>query len=1103
MTSDIGGAVVRVADAMAAPLLAATTPEGLRRVLFAAGWEEFGDLDVAATVSALSGLKDAIGDAVEDPPEDLLMLGLLIARLAEPAATVAQAVAAAPDAPAEIITDVAEVLLTAVLARIRPALPILELLGVAEPADVPAYDAGGWRRRPMRRTRVSVEGLTALLRDPIARLRDLAAEPGALVAVAWPLVIDALEDLGVGATTADTDPAAPDAAELSRILVVDVLTRRPVPDYTRIAVAVTDEPGTGLTVTVALSPGLDLTWTRGGWRATVAIPGPQVVRFDKTGIAAEADMTRFTVGAGYASTSTPALRFGAEGGMNLTVNSASLDVRVMAGAAGADFAGSLALDGLALSVAATDGLLSTLLGGAAQVNGDLRVQVSARDGVTFVGSRAPRLVLSGKRSIGPVDLLDVAVELLLDGGPGVELTAGIAAKLGPLALRVDRMGVQLRVRAAGDPAVSLPITAGLRPPAGIGALISAGPVTGGGYLFLDFDAGQYAGVLQLQFKAIAITAIGLINTKLPGGRPGWSFLILVAVEFPGLPLGFGISLYGLGGIVGVNRSINTGEMRDAVRAGRLDSVLFPRDPVTNAAQVLGDLQRMFPTEVDRFTIGVMAKLGWGPGPLITVEAGVIVELPSPVKLVVLAKLRAVLPTADAALVQLRLDVAGIVDFGRGDISIDGALTGSRIGPFAIAGEMALRASWGATKHFTMAAGGFHPRFLVPEGFPVLRRISISLADAENPRLRLETYLALTAATVQLGAKLEVYAETEVLGQTISGSAMIGFDALVRFLPRFGFEVDLFGAITISLNAVPLLTAALELRLTGTAPWTATGVARVRIAFLPEVSVRVEATVGQPDSSVGLTVSIAERIIAELGRPAAIEALPVAGGSGAVVLSQPPEAARAAHPGARVVVRQRTAPFGAALSRLGGATPSDPGTYSLSVALSGTAASTTMVTDLFSPSQFGPENPESALGRPEFEAMTAGVALSDDRMAVAAAPVRMIDTTDDRVIGPAEDRVIGSTEDAPGPGLPAAVVVAWAQAEADRCAARPGAAERFCPAVRPQRLSVKPERWVVADPGSLVATGAAVPAMVADQAVARRGAAGPAVLAMPEHEAAIP
>ena len=50
---------------------------------------------------------------------------------------------------------------------------------------------------------------------------------------------------------------------------------------------------------------------------------------------------------------------------------------------------------------------------------------------------------------------------------------------------------------------------GFKAPSGVGLLIDAEIVTGGGYLFHDAASGQYAGVLQLDFKGITLQAIGL------------------------------------------------------------------------------------------------------------------------------------------------------------------------------------------------------------------------------------------------------------------------------------------------------------------------------------------------------------------------------------------------------------------------------------------------------------------------------------------------------------------------------------------------------------------------------------------------------------------
>jgi hypothetical protein len=66
----------------------------------------------------------------------------------------------------------------------------------------------------------------------------------------------------------------------------------------------------------------------------------------------------------------------------------------------------------------------------------------------------------------------------------------------------------------------------------------------------------------------------------------------------------------------------------------------------------------------------------------------------------------------------------------------------------------VRASWGRQPNFVLAVGGLNPRFPPPAGFPKLARLSLSLGDSDNPRLRFESYLALTSNTVQFGARLD-------------------------------------------------------------------------------------------------------------------------------------------------------------------------------------------------------------------------------------------------------------------------------------------------------------------------------------------------------------
>src|SRR5205814_1647943 len=117
----------------------------------------------------------------------------------------------------------------------------------------------------------------------------------------------------------------------------------------------------------------------------------------------------------------------------------------------------------------------------------------------------------------------------------------------------------------------------------------------------------------------------------------------------------------------------------------------------------------------QYVFGPMAMLGWGTPTLITIELALILELPSPVRLIILARLHAALPNADFAIVSINLDAVGVVDFDRSELSVDATLYDSRVGPFAITGDMAARLNWGDQPDFAMSLGGFHPSFTPPPG----------------------------------------------------------------------------------------------------------------------------------------------------------------------------------------------------------------------------------------------------------------------------------------------------------------------------------------------------------------------------------------------------
>ena len=150
---------------------------------------------------------------------------------------------------------------------------------------------------------------------------------------------------------------------------------------------------------------------------------------------------------------------------------------------------------------------------------------------------------------------------------------------------------------------------------------------------------------------------------MPDGSPGFSLLIVITAEFgSGIQLGFGFVLVGVGGLLGLNRTMNLQALMEGVRSGAVESVMFPRDVVANAPRIISDLRTLFPPQQGKFLIGPMVKLGWGTPPLLTASVGIIIEIPGNVAIVGVVKLA--LPAEEAAILVLQVNFAGAIEFDK-------------------------------------------------------------------------------------------------------------------------------------------------------------------------------------------------------------------------------------------------------------------------------------------------------------------------------------------------------------------------------------------------------------------------------------------------------
>lgn len=767
--------------------------------------------------------------------------------------------------------------------------------------------------------------------------------------------------------------------------------------------------------------------------------------------------------------------FGLTGGSRVEATKVQVGIGGGMAIKGGESSGSFAFDAqisggkVILDTSQSDGFLKKILPEKGLTfEFDLGIGWSTDRGFHLSGSAGLETTFSLNKTIGPfrLDTANLGVGV---SGEKLRLGAGLSggASLGPVAVSVDRLGFALALEFHSGNLGPVQLGGSFQPPSGLGIVIDAGPVTGGGFISFDFENGRYAGVLQLKLYSIGVTAIGLLDTKLPGGKPGFSFLIIIAVEFTPIQIGFGFTLNGVGGLAGINRTLVTKALQDGVRSGSLDNLLFPKDPVRRATQLISDLGKVFPPAEDRYVFGPMLKLGWG----IFVEAklGVVLEVPSPVRIALLGQLEAWFPEKKAAIVELHLDVLGLLDFGAKFFSLDASLHDSRVLVFSISGDMALRLYWGDQPSFALALGGFNPRFQPPPSFPVLRRLTIALGYGDNPRLALEAYFALTSNSFQFGAALSLYA---ALGP-LSVRGFIGFDALFIFSP-FSFIIDFAAGLEVNLGSLRLAAVHVRGTLSGPTPWHVIGEASISILFF-EISVHVEFTIGDEqtnelpsvDTWAPLKKAIETRESWSAVRPpAAFE----------VVKLAPPEGSAAPlliDPVGGATLRQKVLPFNQRFTKFQEARPGGADFYGLDeVGVGDEKVRPPLVQEHFAPGQLRDMTDAEKISGPQFVEMPAGFTIAGNavKRGTGVAAEIQYQTT---VLGAPDEEPARSTTPATMSGD---TLLLHAQVAQAGLGLRAAGLQKYAPAPgTPPQVELDEELFVIAHTRDLKRAGIAEPA----------------------------
>lgn len=635
---------------------------------------------------------------------------------------------------------------------------------------------------------------------------------------------------------------------------------------------------------------------------------------------------------------------------------------------------------------------------------DLRIIADTATGIGFGGGSGLHVAIPISRSLLGVFVAHfVEIEVVPSERRDLALlvTGTFGFRTGPFKAVVQRMGMLLDVAFESGNLGLADVDIAFAPPRGIGLTLDIGDLHGGGFIFHDPARHEYAGVLELAWGPLALKAVAIVTTELPGGEPGWSLLVVLFGEFEPQPIGFGFFLTGLGGLIGVQHGVDGEALRSGMRTGVLDSVLFPKDPVANAPRLLNQMRVVFPITPRALTVGPFVLLAYARPALMELRLGLVFQLDNVfrssnrdvelTRMVVVGQLlveippKEIRPTGSSPLVKILVDLVGDIDLQAGSVAIDARLRDSKLAGMTLTGSLVVRARWrGEDRTWLVAAGGFHPEFDdLPAGLPKQERLGLSLKKG-IATVKFECYLALTSNSFQFGAR--VFAQAKKWGFTVEG--WLGFDALFEFGPP-RFRVDIEAGVSLKKGSRTLMGVDLKLTVMGPGRWNLAGHAKFKVLFVSK-TLKFDESWGSDPALALVTVDGIAEIQRALSDPNQWSAALPTGGEMLVSLrgDARPAAGRVhAHPLGSLTGIQRVAPLNVDVDRIGGARPSGARRFAITevevAGVSGPDVGTRPVREHFPTGQFLDLSGDQRLSLPSFERYEAGVEIGADGVDVPA------------------------------------------------------------------------------------------------------------------------
>lgn len=567
----------------------------------------------------------------------------------------------------------------------------------------------------------------------------------------------------------------------------------------------------------------------------------------------------------------------------------------------------------------------------------------------------------------------------------LEIRAHVSIQLGPcLMVVVDGFGAWVGwwkhdlANAAEDYSHVGPL-----PPSGAGIEITAGPVKAGGFIrYEELPGGgeRYSGALSCLISGIGAIAFGIYERDGDGNKSA-IFVIGIRFGIPGIQLGFGFALSGIGGVIGIDRRMDIDALRERLTSGGAGNVLFLDDPIRNAPTILNDIAAIFPARQDVIVVGPTLQITWISG-VVSVDAGVVFEVSDGAlsKIVVLGSVRAPAgfnfgspsnPDDQAnPIFNMRLDIVGVIDFAKGLVEFDGTLINSHaFRNFSLTGDGAFRAKFGSAGYALLSLGGFHPDSPPPPAaLPELTRIAVTVHPgffSTGYHFRAEAYMAFTPNTFQFGGAIEV----GLAAGPLNMSGILGADVLIQFVP-FAFDIRIFFAARIRWNNKTIAGVRVEGSLSGPGPTKLRARGCIEILFF-DICKSGEIRIGNDPAPPVITIgSLVQALSSELDEPANLEAAPPARSEVALMAPEEELDRVRLSPDGGLAWRQKRAPLELELERFEGARLAIPQAL---VVESGAAVG--QVRDAFSPGCFLDLTESEQLNLPSFESHVSGVSLA--------------------------------------------------------------------------------------------------------------------------------